>query len=278
MKTRDVMTTRVISVEVDDSVLRAVRLMLQNRISGLPVVGPKGELVGMVTEGDFLRRGETVTERHRSRWLEFVAGPGRLADEYVHARGRKVGEVMTGEPITVTEDTPLDEVVRLMERHRIKRLPVVREGKLIGIVTRADIMHALVSLAPEAKAPAADDAGIREQILAECKNQFWAPMINVVVRNGVVDLWGTIADERERQAFVVVSENVPGVKAVHDHLIWIQPHSGLILQSDEDWRTQAYESDGDGRQPAPEEASKPGVGTRPTSSDSQEPIAMVIPG
>jgi CBS domain-containing protein len=234
MKARDVMTPRVISIETDAPIMRAVRLMLQNRISGLTVVGPKGELVGMVTEGDFIRRGEIGTQRRRSRWLEFLIGPGRLADEYVHARGRKVEEVMTREPITVTEDTPLDEVVRLMERHRIKRLPVLREGALVGIVARANIMHALVSLAAETKAPAGDDATIREQILAECGKQSWAPMANVVVRNGVVELWGTITDERERQALIVASENVAGVKAVHDHLVWIEPNSGFVIQSEED--------------------------------------------
>jgi len=234
MKARDVMTPRVISIETDAPIMQAVRLMLQNRISGLPVVGPKGELVGMVTEGDFIRRGELGTQRHRNRWLEFLIGPGRLADEYVHARGRKVEEVMTREPITVTEDTPLDEVVRLMERHRIKRLPVMQAGKLVGIVTRANIMHALVSLAAETKAPAGDDATIRAQILAECGKQSWAPMANVVVRNGVVELWGSITDERERQALIVASENVAGVKTVHDHLVWIEPNSGFVIQSEED--------------------------------------------
>jgi CBS domain-containing protein len=234
MKVHDVMTTRVISIETDAPIMRAIRLMLQNRISGLPVLGPKGELVGMVTEGDFIRRGEIGTQRHRNRWLEFLIGPGRLADEYVHARGRKVEEVMTPGPITVTEDTALDEVVRLMERHRIKRLPVTRAGKLVGIVTRANIMHALVSLAVETKAPAGDDAAIREQILAECGKQSWAPMVNVVVRNGVVALWGAITDERERQAIIVASENVPGVKNVHDHLVWVDPNSGFMIQSEED--------------------------------------------
>jgi CBS domain-containing protein len=235
MKARDVMTPRVISIEADAPIMQAVRLMLQYRISGLPVVGRKGELVGMVTEGDFLRRGEIGTQRHRNRWLEFLIGPGRLADEYVHARGRKVEEVMTREPITATEDTPLDEAVRLMERHRIKRLPILREGKLVGIISRANIMHALVSLATETKAPpAGDDAAIRGQILAECDKQSWSPMINVEVRNGVVELWGAITDERERQALVVAAENVPGVKTVHDHLVWIEPNTGFMLQSEED--------------------------------------------
>jgi CBS-domain-containing membrane protein len=141
---------------------------------------------------------------------------------------------MTRQLFTVPEDAPLDEVVQLMERHRIKRVPVVREGRLIGIVTRANIMHALVSLALEVKAPAGNDAAIRERILDECKKKSWAPMTNVVVRNGVVALWGAITDERERQALIVASENIPGVKAVHDHLVWIEPTSGFVIQSEED--------------------------------------------
>jgi CBS-domain-containing membrane protein len=235
MKARDVMTARVMTVGSQAPIMEAVRLMLQNRISGLPVVDDKGVLVGMVTEGDFLRRGEIGTERRRGRWLEFLVGPGRLADEYVQTRGRKVEDVMTRDLVTVTEDTALEEVVRLMERHRIKRLPVVRDGHLVGILTRANIMHALVSLAAEPETPpAGDDAAIRQQILDECARHSWAPLANAVVRNGVVELWGTLTDERERQAMIVAAENVPGVKRVHDHLVWIEPTSGFVIQSAED--------------------------------------------
>jgi CBS domain-containing protein len=234
MKTHDVMTWGAITVEPEASVARAVRLMLQNNISGLPVVDAKGQLVGMVTEGDFLRRGELGTQRQRPRWLEFLLGPGRLAAEYVQSSGQKVSEIMTPEPKTITPETPLDEVVRLMERHRIKRLPVVQDGKLVGIVSRANLLHALASVAREVKAPAGDDATIRDRIMAECAKQPWAPHVNVVVRNGVVGLWGVITDERERQAFMVVAENVPGVKAVRDHLAWVEPTSGMIVLSDED--------------------------------------------
>ena len=234
MKAHDVMTWGTITVEPEASVTRAVRLMLQNKISGLPVVDDKGQLVGMVTEGDFLRRGELGTQRQRPRWLEFLLGPGRLAAEYVQSSGRKVGEIMTPEPKTITPETPLDEAVSLMERHRIKRLPVVVDGKLVGIVSRANLLHALASVVREVKAPSGDDATIREQILAEYAKQRWAPHVNVVVRDGVVGLWGVITDERERQAFIVAAENVPGVKAVHDHLTWIEPTSGIILFSDED--------------------------------------------
>jgi len=234
MKAHDVMTWGTITVEPEATVTRAVRLMLQNKISGLPVVDAKGQLVGMVTEGDFLRRGELGTERRRPRWLEFLLGPGRLAAEYVQSSGQKVSEIMTPEPKTITPETPLDEVVRLMERHRIKRLPVVQDGKLVGIVSRANLLHALASVAREVKPPAGDDATIRERILAECAKQPWAPHVNVVVRDGIVGLWGVITDERERQAFMVAAENVPGVKAVHDHLAWIEPTSGMVILSDED--------------------------------------------
>src|SRR6266545_985425 len=234
MKAHDVMTWGTITVEPEASVARAVRLMLQNKISGLPVVDADGQLVGMVTEGDFLRRGELGTKRQRPRWLEFLLGPGRLAAEYVQSSGQKVGEIMTPEPKTITPETPLNEVVSLMERHRIKRLPVVQDGKLVGTVSRANLLHALASVAREVKAPAGDDATIREQILAECAKQHWATHVNVVVRDGVVGLWGVITDERERKAFIVAAENVPGVKAVHDHLAWVEPTSGMIVLSDED--------------------------------------------
>jgi CBS domain-containing protein len=234
MKAHDVMTWGTITVEPDASVTRAVRLMLQNKISGLPVVDANGQLVGMVTEGDFLRRGELGTTRQRPRWLEFLLGPGKLATEYVQTSGQKVAQVMTPEPKTITPETPLDEVVRLMERHRIKRLPVVQDGKLVGIVSRANLLHALASVAREVKAPAGDDATIRERIIAECAKQPWAPHVNVVVRDGVVELWGVITDERERQAFIVVTENVPGVKAVRDHLAWVEPTSGMVVLSDQD--------------------------------------------
>jgi len=234
MKAHDVMTWGAITVEPDASVTRAVRLMLQNKISGLPVVDANGQLVGMVTAGDSLRRGELGTQRQRPRWLEFLLGPGRLAAEYVQSSGQKVAQVMTPEPKPITPETPLEEVVRLMERHRVKRLPVVQDGKLVGIVSRANLLHALASVAREVKAPAANDATIREQILTECARQRWAPHVDVVVRDGVVSLWGVITDERERQAFIVAAENVPGVKAVHDHLAWIEPTSGMVFLSDED--------------------------------------------
>ena len=234
MKARDVMTWGAIIVEPDESVTRAVQLMLQNKISGLPVVDDEGEFVGIVTEGDFLHRREIGTQRRRPSWLEFLIGPGRLASEYVRACGRKVSEIMTPDPRTVTPDTPLEQIVEVMERRHIKRLPVVEDDKPIGMVSRANLMHALASLARDAKAPAVGDDVIRDRIIAELSKLSWAPQINVVVHDGVVELSGVLTDERERQAFVVVAENVPGVKVVHDHLAWVEPFSGMILQSEKD--------------------------------------------
>jgi CBS domain-containing protein len=235
MRTLDVMTHHVITVGPDTSIAEAARLMLENRISGLPVVEGRGRLIGIVTEGDFLRRTETGTTRHRSRWLEFLIGPGRLADEFVRTHGRKVEDVMTPGPRTVAEDTPLEDAVQLMERNNIKRLPVVRDGELVGILSRANLLRALASLAREAPPAAKDDSATRDRVLAALERQPWKALgLNVVVRNGNVELSGIIIDERERQALKVAAENVPGVTAVHDHLTWVEPMSGMAFASPED--------------------------------------------
>lgn len=235
MKVADVMTREVVSIAPEASVMEAVRLMLQHKISGLPVIDASGKLQGVVTEGDFLRRVETGTERKRSRLVEFLLGPGRLATDYVRATGRKVGEVMTPDARTVTEDEPLEKVVHLMERYRIKRVPVVRGDKVVGIVTRQNLMRALASLALAAHPVAADDATIRERLLAELKRQSWAPvgLIDVVVKDGVVKLSGALTDERERQAIRIAAENIAGVKKVEDHLVWIEPNTGVIVEAPE---------------------------------------------
>lgn len=223
MKAKDVMTSPVLSIDPDSSVLQAVQVMLQRHISGLPVLDREGRLVGMITEGDFLRRAETGTQRRRPRWLEYLVGPGWLADEYTRSHGRKVHEVMTADPISVGEDATLEDVVRLMEKRHVKRVPVVRGAEVVGIISRANLVHALAGIARETKQPAASDQVIRDRIVAELAGQSWAPraLVNVTVQDGVVDLWGTITDERERPAIVVAAENAPGVKAVKDHLAWI---------------------------------------------------------
>jgi len=235
MMAEDVMTRDVISIDPDATVLQAARLMLQHHISGLPVIDKSGKLVGVLSEGDFLRRRETHTERRRSRWLEFLMGPGRIAAEYTHSHGNKVSEAMSTEVHTVSEVAPLEDIVELMERYRIKRVPVVCGQEVVGIVTRSNLMHAMVSLARSAQSAPEDDTEIRERLLAEMQKQQWAPAAttNVVVHDGVVELWGMIVDERQREALKVAAENIPGVKAVKDHLVWIEPTSGLTIEPQE---------------------------------------------
>jgi CBS domain-containing protein len=232
MKASDVMTRGVVSIGPDSSILEAVRLMLQHKISGLPVIDGSGALVGIVTEGDFLRRAETGTQRKRARWIEFLMGPGKLASEYVHTSGRKVDEVMTAEVQTVTEDAPLEKIVHLMERYRIKRVPVVRGGKIVGIVTRANLVRAVAGLALEARPSSAGDIAIRARLVADLEKQPWAPLglIDVAVKDGVVTFSGALADERQRLALRVAAENVAGVKKVEDHLIWVEPNTGVVME------------------------------------------------
>ena len=236
MKAKDVMTRHVISVAPDASILEALRLMLGHKISGLPVVDQKGQLLGIVTEGDFLRRAETGTERRRPRWLEFLLGPGMIAGDYVQSHARRVDEVMTPDVLTVTEETPLGDIVTLMEKHRIKRLPVVRGDELVGIVSRANLLRALAGVAGEIAPGPKTDETIRNRVLAELEAQRWTPrdMIDVIVRNGVVELWGTVLDARLRDAARVAAETAPGVKAVKSHIIWVEPMSGMTFPDPED--------------------------------------------
>jgi CBS domain-containing protein len=230
MRVKDVMTRPVVAVSPEASIFEAVRLMLQRKISGLPVVDRSGRLVGMVTEADFLRRSETGTVRRRPRWIEFIVGPGKLAEEYVHVSGRRVDEVMTREVRTIHEDAPLEEVVSIMDRYRIKRVPVVCSHVVIGIVTRADLVHAVMTAAKRSRPGSTEDAAIRERLLSHLGAEKWAPAgsIDVDVVDGIVTLSGILMDERQRAALCVAAENIPGVKKVEDRLSWIAFGTGLI--------------------------------------------------
>jgi CBS-domain-containing membrane protein len=221
MKASDVMTRRVISVSPEATTLDAIKLMLKHHISGLPVIAHGGKLVGIVTESDFLHRPETGTERKRSRWLDSFFGPAAAAKAFVQSHGLKVADVMTRDPITVAENAPLDEVVRMMESYKIKRLPVTRRGKVVGIVSRADLMMALASIS-RGTPVTGGDAVIRDRIMAAICEQSWTAgaMVDVVVRNGVADVWGTITDVTQRDALRVLVAGTPGVKQVEDHLTW----------------------------------------------------------
>jgi CBS-domain-containing membrane protein len=176
MKVRDVMTKQVVSIDSEAPISLAIRLMLQKKISGLPVVDPAGNLVGVVTEGDFLRRAETGTQYTPPRWLEFLMGPGPMARDYVKAHGRTVSEVMTRDAKTVDEDTQLNDVVALMERNHIKRVPVLRGKKLVGIVTRANLLRALVATLHAAPPAGNGDIAVREKILRDINSETWAPL------------------------------------------------------------------------------------------------------
>lgn len=229
MNAQDIMSHDVVTIGPDETVQRAARLMLQNRFSGLPVVDANGTLVGIITEGDFLRRNETGTLRRRSRWMEFLVGPGRLGEEYAHAAGRRVGEVMTRDVYTVSEDTPVSKVVNLMDLHHIKRLPVTRGRRLVGMITRTNLMRAVAKAIPDAPVNQSDVA-IREQLLAELKGKPWAPLsIDPIVTDGKVRLIGSITDERQADALIVAAENIPGVKSVEDELVWIDPSTGVVI-------------------------------------------------
>jgi len=251
MNASDVMTRKILSVRPDATIAEAIRLMLDNRISGLPVINEAGRLVGILTEGDLLRRGETGTERHRPRWLEILMGPGRLAEEYVRTHGRRIAEVMTREPVTVTPDTPLKEIVELMERHQIKRVPVLDGDEPVGILSRADLLRGLAGALEAIPAAATSDEEISERILAELAKAAWVPRdgISITVENGIVDLNGVILDEHEREALRVAAENVPGVRAVEDHLIWVEPVSGTVIDAPREARSGEGPAAGQTRPP-----------------------------
>ena len=235
MRAHQIMTRSVVTVAPDATILEAANTMLQHHVSGLPVVDAAGKLVGIVSEGDFIRRSEIGTQRKRSRWLRFVLGTGADATDYVREHGRKVSEVMTSEPLTIAEDATLEEIVTSMETNGIKRLPVMRGAELVGIVTRANLLQAVASLAREIPDPTADDDHIRSRIIQALEKHEWSPFgLNVIVRDGIVHLSGVITDEESRQAAMVATENVAGVRKVHDHLCWVDTMSGMYLESPED--------------------------------------------
>ena len=235
MRAHQIMTRSVTTVTPETTILEAANIMLQRHISGLPVVDTAGKLVGIVSEGDFIRRSEIGTQRKRGRWLKFILGAGGAATEFVHEHGRKVSEVMTRDPLTVSEDTQLQDIVTTMENNGVKRLPVMSGDKIVGIVSRANLLQAVASLARDIPDPTADDDHIRRRIIDALQKNDWCPLgLNVIVRDGIVHLGGVITDERSRQAAIVCTENIAGVKKVHDHLCWVDPMSGLYFIAPED--------------------------------------------
>lgn len=219
MRAEQIMTPHIISVSPEASIVEAANLMLRHHISGLPVVNKDGVLVGIISEGDFVRRAEIGTERRRNRWLELLVSSSQSAAEFIRERGRKVEEIMSPNPSTISEATPLDEIARVMESRHIRRLPVLRGNRLVGIVTRSNLVQAVAQLAQDVPHPTLDDDRIRASITAIIEKAKWSPSrLNVMVNDGVVTLYGLVTNQRSRQAAVVAAENIPGVRKVHDCL------------------------------------------------------------
>jgi len=227
MLARDIMTVDPITVSPEGSLRDAAFLMLNKRISGLPVTSEDMSLCGIVTESDFLRRCELGTEPRRSTWLELLASPGKLADEYRLSHGRKVGQAMTCWVETVTPEATLAQIIELMLHHHIKHVPVVENGKLVGMITRADVLRAAAdSIPPDSATVQSTDARIHESIMEELRAQPWGTaFVRIGVARGVVTMSGTIYDERARSAIQVICENVPGVRSVKDELAFAKPIS-----------------------------------------------------
>jgi len=227
MRAKDIMTTGVVSISSEASIQEAAQLMLDNHISGLPVVNDAGEPVGLISEGDLMHRSEIGTQRKRTWWLRLFASPSEEAHDYVREHARKVEDVMSKKVITIEEETSLADIAQVLEKGGIKRVPVVHDGKLVGIVSRANLLRALASFRPEAApAPSSDDRSLRTAVIKTLESKEWAShgALNVMVNDGVVEVWGWVESDDERRALLLAAEEVPGVKQVVDHLGSVPPY------------------------------------------------------
>jgi CBS domain-containing protein len=221
MKARDIMVSPVITVSESCTIRDLAKLLFDNRISGVPVVGLDGKVVGMVSEADLMHRSEIGTERPSSWWLALISGERALAAEYVQSHALKVKDVMATDVQSAHPDTPLVEIAEIFEEKHIKRVPIVNDmGELVGIVSRANIVQAIAAARPQLEVNLPDTV-IREKLITELKKQPWSHVhkLNATVTNGTVDLWGFTESEKERQAIRVAAESIPGVVAVNDHLM-----------------------------------------------------------
>lgn len=222
MVAKDVMTSSVVTAMPDTPVPELARLLLDRRISAVPVVDSDRRILGIVSEGDLMRRPESGTERRPGWWLELFGGAEGLASEYIKAHGVRAADIMTRKVVTITEDASLGEIAQLLEERRVKRVPVVRGGKLVGIVSRADLLRGLATRHAQSEVPlSADDRVIREKFLQVLERERWArpAYVNVIVANGTVHLWGTVDSGQERRALLIAAGTIPGVRGVEDHLV-----------------------------------------------------------
>ena len=222
MKAADVMVSNVVTIGPDASVQDVAAILIRNHISALPVVEPGGKIIGIVSEGDLIHRAEAGTEVSRSWWLDILTSDEMRAAEFAKSHAQKVADVMTRSVITSAPDTPLSEIARLLEKNGIKRVPIVKDGKLVGLVSRKNLLQALASL-PEKQvpAPAPSDTDLRAKIMAQLDRQTWArpAFINVLVRDATVELYGMVTTQAEKKAVRVLAEATPGVRAVNDNLM-----------------------------------------------------------
>lgn len=222
MRARDVMTTEVVTVGPEDGVAQTAKLMLDRGISGLPVADEEGRLIGIVSEGDLMRRAELITQR-RPWWDDVATAPEERARSYVKAHGLKIRDVMTTDVATVDEHDPLDRIAMLFEARGIKRAPVVRDGKIVGIVSRANLLQGLAAGKITETGP--DDNAIRAAIMEAAQEDAGvrASLVDVTVAHGIAHLWGNVASEAERDDIRVAAETAEGVREVRDHLRILPP-------------------------------------------------------
>ena len=221
MKARDVMVRDVITIGPRDSVAHAAKLIAQNDVSALPVIDDHGRLVGIISEGDLMNREEIGTEIHHPWWIEAVTPGAALAAEFAKSHGKRVEEVMSENVITATEDTSLADIAALLERNRIKRVPILRDGELVGIVSRSNLVQALASNGAASTASLDTNRVIREELLSRLEQQSWTDFgsRNIIVSDGKVHLWGLVGSPAERTALIALAEDVPGVTEVVDEMI-----------------------------------------------------------
>jgi CBS domain-containing protein len=211
------MATAVISVPLDGRVSDAIDLMLKHHVSALPVIGKDGKLVGLVSEGDLMRRLRDKDEKRRSWWLEILRGPESVARDFVQTRSQRIVDVMTRKVVTVGEDTPIGEIAAILEKNRIKRVPVLRDGKVLGIVSRSDLLQALARINRTALPEPSEDDRVLRQRLAEALAEVPGSQVNLInfsVEDGRVTIWGVADSDFEENAFRIAAENVPGVREV----------------------------------------------------------------
>lgn len=218
MKAHQIMSRDVVTVTPAMPVRDIAALMTEKRISGVPVVSADGTVVGIVSESDLLRRAEIGTVPPRKWWLNFFSDPDALARQYTKTHGLRAEDVMTHPVISVGEDADLSEIARTLDKHKVKRLPVLQDGKLVGIISRADIVRALSQT--EVVRPSMSDAALEKSLQEKMRAQDWLEdtFINLAVRDGAVELTGFVASAEQRRALHVLIEATDGVHKINDQL------------------------------------------------------------